>query len=55
LLKPLGLGDRERDAENVEVDWDEPMIGARRRSLWHVLQGPGVDPVCRRLAAKGMR
>jgi 4-amino-4-deoxy-L-arabinose transferase-like glycosyltransferase len=55
LLKPLGLGDRETEAIDIDVDWDEPLIGARRRSVWHILQGPGIDPVCRRLAAKGMR
>ena len=55
LLKPLGLGAREADAEDVEVEWRTPLIGAQRRSLWHLLGGKDIEPICRALAAKGMR
>ena len=54
LLKPLGLGNRERDAEDIEVEWPKPLVGAERRSVWHVLKGAGIESLCRRLAATGM-
>ena len=53
LLKPLGVGSG-TGADEVAVDWPKPMIGAQRRSVWHLLRGDNVDAICRRIAAKGM-
>jgi hypothetical protein len=30
------------------------MIGARRRSVWHLLRGRNIDTICRQVAKKGM-
>jgi 4-amino-4-deoxy-L-arabinose transferase-like glycosyltransferase len=51
LLKPLGVAGR---TEEVAVDWPKPLIGAQRRSVWHLLHGDNIDAICRRVAAKGM-
>lgn len=51
LLKPLGVAGR---TEEVAVDWPKPLIGAQRRSVWHLLRGDNIDAICRRVAAKGM-
>ena len=53
LLKPLGVGSG-TGAEEVAVDWPKPLIGAQRRSVWHLLRGDNIDAICRRVAAKGM-
>jgi 4-amino-4-deoxy-L-arabinose transferase-like glycosyltransferase len=54
LLKPLGLGGSAGQAENVAVDWPKPLIGAQRRSVWHLLRGANIDAMCRLVAKKGM-
>ena len=54
LLKSLGLGGSAEGAEDVAVDWPKPLIGAQRRSAWHLLRGDNIDAICRRVAAKGM-
>jgi hypothetical protein len=54
LLKALGLDANAGQAEEVEVDWPKPMIGARRRSVWHLLRGRNIDTICRQVAKKGM-
>jgi hypothetical protein len=54
LLKPLGVTISATEAEEIAVDWPKPLIGAERRSVWHLLRGAGVELVCRRVAAKGM-
>jgi hypothetical protein len=53
-LKPLGLGGSAGQAENVAVDWPKPLIGAQRRSVWHLLRGANIDAMCRLVAKKGM-
>jgi len=53
LLKPLGVAGS-AGAEEVAVDWPKPLIGAQRRSVWHLLRGDDIDTICRRVAAKGM-
>jgi len=40
--------------EEVAVDWQTPVIGARRRSLWYLLRGDDVEATCRKLAATGV-
>ena len=42
------------DAEDVEVKWRTPLIGAERRSVWHVLRGENIEAACRKVAAKGV-
>jgi hypothetical protein len=53
-LKPLGVGQSAKDAEDVAVDWPKPLFGAQRRSVWHVLRGDNIDAICRQVAKKGM-
>jgi hypothetical protein len=53
LLKPLGVAGS-TGAEEVAVDWPKPLVGAQRRSVWHLLRGDNIDTICRRVAAKGM-
>ena len=40
--------------EEVAIDWEAPLIGARRRSLWYLLRGEDVEATCRKLAATGV-
>ena len=54
FLKLLGVAANADDAEDIEVDWRKPLIGAQRRSVWHVLRGENVEAACRKVAAKGM-
>ncbi len=54
FLKPLGVGQGAEGAEDVAVDWPKPLIGAQRRSVWHLLRGNNIDTICRRVARKGM-
>jgi 4-amino-4-deoxy-L-arabinose transferase-like glycosyltransferase len=54
LLKPLGVSGSAGQAEEVAVDWPKPLIGAQRRSVWHLLRGDNIDTICRRVAKKGM-
>jgi hypothetical protein len=54
FLRPLGLGQSAKDAEDVAVDWPKPLIGAQRRSVWHLLRGDTIDTICRKVAKKGM-
>jgi hypothetical protein len=54
LLKPLGLGGSAGQEEEVAVDWPKPLIGAQRRSVWHLLHGDNIDTICGRVAKKGM-
>jgi hypothetical protein len=51
-LKPLGVAGS-TGAEEVAVDWPT-LIGAHRRSVWHLLRGDNIDIICRRVAKKGM-
>ena len=54
FLKLLGVAASAGDAEDIEVDWRKPLIGAQRRSVWHVLRGETIEAACRKVAAKGM-
>ena len=54
FLKLLGVAANAEDAEDIKVDWRQPLIGAQRRSVWHVLRGENVEAACRKVAAKGM-
>jgi hypothetical protein len=53
LLKPLGVAGA-AGAEEVAVDWPKPLIGAQRRSVWHLLRGDNIDAMCRIVEKKGM-
>jgi hypothetical protein len=48
------LAEAARGRGRVAVDWPKPLIGAQRRSVWHLLRGNNIDAICRRVAAKGM-
>ena len=54
LLEPLGIGGSAAEAQDIAVDWLTPLIGSKRRSVWHLLSGATVEAVCQRVAAKGM-
>ena len=54
FLKLLGVTERAGDAESIEIDWRKPLLGAQRRSVWHLLRGEKIDAACRRVAARGM-
>ena len=54
FLKLLGVAASASDAEDIEVAWRKPLIGAQRRSVWHVLRGETIEAACRKVAAKGM-
>ena len=54
FLKLLGVAANAGDAEDIEVDWRKPLIGAQRQSVWHMLRGETIDAACRKVAAKGM-
>jgi 4-amino-4-deoxy-L-arabinose transferase-like glycosyltransferase len=54
FLKLLGVAAHAGVAENIEVDWRKPLIGAQRRSVWHMLRGDTVEVICRQIAAKGI-
>ena len=32
----------------------KPLIGVERRSVWHLLRGSGAEPVCKRVAVRGV-
>jgi len=53
LLKPLGIAGG-TGAEEVAVDWPKPLIGAQRRSVWHLLRGENVQAICHRVATRGL-
>jgi len=36
------------------VDWRQPLLGAQRQSVWHVLRGDDIEAACRKVAAKGV-
>jgi hypothetical protein len=55
FLKLLGVAAGADGAEEVTVDWRKPLIGAQRRSVWHLLRGSPVEAICRRVALKGLR
>jgi hypothetical protein len=54
FLKLLGVTESAGDVKNIEIDWRKPLLGAQRRSVWHLLLGEKIDAACRRVAAKGM-
>ena len=54
FLKLLGVAASAGEAEDIEVEWRTPLIGAERRSVWHVLRGENVEAACRKVAAKGV-
>ena len=54
FLKLLGVAASASDAEDIEVEWRKPLIGAQRRSVWHVLRGESIEAACRKVAAKGV-
>jgi hypothetical protein len=39
--------------EDVAVDWQPPLIGKTRRSVWHLLRDRESEEACRRFAAAG--
>ena len=54
FLKLLGVSAVAGDAEDIEVGWRQPLLGAQRRSVWHVLRGDDIEAACRKVAAKGV-
>jgi hypothetical protein len=54
FLKLLGVAASASDVEDIEVEWRKPLIGAERRSVWHVLRGENIEAACRKVAAKGV-
>ncbi|MGB6346349.1 MAG: hypothetical protein WBF40_03220, partial [Methyloceanibacter sp.] len=55
FLKLLGVAANTDAAEEVAVDWPQPLVGAKRRSVWHFLRGDAVEDSCRRVALTGIR
>ncbi len=55
FLELLGIAANADAAEQVAVDWPQPLIGAKRRSVWHLLRGDAVEDSCRRWALTGVR
>jgi 4-amino-4-deoxy-L-arabinose transferase-like glycosyltransferase len=54
FLKLLGLNGQEKLAEPVVVEWNKPLIGVQRRSIWYLLRGTSVESICRRLKVTGL-
>jgi hypothetical protein len=54
FLRLLGVTASAQAPEEVAVDWQKPLIGAQRRSVWYLLRGNSVETPCRRLAISGM-
>jgi hypothetical protein len=54
LLEPLGIDGSAAEVQDIAVDWLTPLVGLKRRSVWHLLRGATVEGVCQRVAAKGM-
>jgi hypothetical protein len=54
FLKLLGVAASASDAEDIQVEWRKPLIGAERRSVWHLLRGENIEAACRKVAAKGV-
>jgi hypothetical protein len=54
FLKLLGVAASARDAVDIEVEWRKPLMGAQRRSMWHVLRGDAIEDACRKVALKGV-
>lgn len=54
FLKLLGVTASASDAEDIEVAWRKPLIGAQRRSVWHLLRGENVEAACRKVAVNGV-
>jgi hypothetical protein len=40
--------------EEIAIDWQTPLIGTKRRSLWYLLKGDDVEATCRKLAVTGV-
>jgi hypothetical protein len=40
--------------EEIAIDWQAPVVGAKRRSLWYLLRGDDVEATWRKLAATGV-
>ena len=55
FLKLLGVAANTDAAEEVAVDWPQPLVGAKRRSVWQFLRGDAVEDSCRRVALTGIR
>lgn len=53
LFRPLGVTPDPGTIEDVTVDWQRPLIGKTRRSVWHLLRDGSAEEACRRFAAAG--
>ena len=53
LFRPLGVIPDTGAIEDVAVDWQTPLIGKTRRSVWHVMRSGAVEDACRRFAVIG--
>ena len=54
FLALLGVTADEKAIEDVVVYWGKPLIGVERWSVWHLLRGSGAEPVCKRVAVRGV-
>jgi 4-amino-4-deoxy-L-arabinose transferase-like glycosyltransferase len=53
LFRRLGVTPGTGAIEDVAVDWQAPLIGKKRRSVWHVMRSGSVEDACRRFAVIG--
>jgi hypothetical protein len=53
LFRPLGVTPDTSAIEDIAVDWQTPLIGKTRRSVWHVMRSGLVEDACRRFAVIG--
>ena len=54
FLKLLGVAASQATLRTSKLIGGQPLIGAQRRSVWHVLRGENIEAACRKVAAKGV-
>jgi 4-amino-4-deoxy-L-arabinose transferase-like glycosyltransferase len=53
LLLRLGLDPGNHVAQDIQVEWQQPLIGETRRSVWHLVWDPIAQERCRSYVASG--
>jgi Dolichyl-phosphate-mannose-protein mannosyltransferase len=53
FLKLLGIAADAETAEDIAIDWRRPLLGEKRRFIWHVLRGDEIQSNCQRVARRG--
>jgi 4-amino-4-deoxy-L-arabinose transferase-like glycosyltransferase len=53
LLSPLGLRPENHLVVDIQINWDQPLIGETRRSVWHMVSDASAEEACRRFVASG--